>query len=393
MATTQMREVGFDRYVSAAATGDREAFAHLIDATRTLVSSIAFAIVGDLDLSRDIAQDVFLTAWRDLGKLRNPVSFLPWLRQLTRRRAHEVARHRRWQRRHVVTEAAHVRLEAVVDPRPNVVERLMEHDELRLVIATLERLPPEAREVITLYYRQGQSTRHVAELLELSVDAVKQRLSRARSRLRDSVLARAGTALEQTAPDPAFTAAVIVALGPAAPAACAAASVGLSKWFGGSSAATKALAACCGALLGGSAGVGAVVIGGRLVQRNALDERERRELRRLTTLPHCLCRTLGNSVTPAPELLHCDPVAGRWLADLHLKLGTRPHIVHPAVFLEQGESQHRRFVEGFGGHFHAVADAGNAGKTKVQVRTGTVWEPIRNDLARRIKSECLPGGD
>jgi hypothetical protein len=78
--TTQMREVRFDRCVCATATGDREAFAHLIDATRTLVSSIAFAIARDFDLSREIAQDVFLTAWRDLGKLRNPVSFLPWLR-------------------------------------------------------------------------------------------------------------------------------------------------------------------------------------------------------------------------------------------------------------------------------------------------------------------------
>ena len=285
MDTTQMREVRFDRCVRAAATGDREAFAHLIDATRTLVSSIAFAIVRDFDLSRDIAQDVFLTAWRDLGKLRNPVSFLPWLRQLTRRRAHEVARHRRWQRQHVVTEAAaHVRLAAVVDPRPDVIERLVQHDELRLVIATLERLPTEVREVLTLYYRQGQSTRQVAGLLGLSEDAVKQRLSRARSRLRDSVLARAGAALEQTETDPTFTAAVIAALGPAAPAAGTAASVGLSKWFGGASAVAKALAAGSGALLGGVSGVGAVLIGDRLLQRTPLDERERRELRRLTIL-------------------------------------------------------------------------------------------------------------
>src|SRR2546426_3258271 len=158
MDTTQMREVRFDRYVRAAATGDREAFAHLIDATRTLVSSIAFAIVQDFDLSRDIAQDVFLTAWRDLGKLRNPVSFLPWLRQLTRRRAHEVARHRRWQRQHVVTEAAaHVRLAAVVDPRPDVIERLGQHDELPVRLATPRGPPTRGRAGIPVHFRPGHS--------------------------------------------------------------------------------------------------------------------------------------------------------------------------------------------------------------------------------------------
>lgn len=285
MDTARTSELRLDPYVRAAATGDREAFARLIDATRTLVSSIALAIVRDVDLSRDIAQDVFLAAWRDLRKLRDPASFLPWLRQMTRNRAHEVARNRRRQRQHVVTEeAADELLAAAVDPRPDVVERLVKHEEFGLVIETIESLPNEAREVITLYYREGQSARQVAELLGLSEDAVKKRLSRARSRLRESVLARAGAALGQTAPDSTFTAAVIVALGPAAPAAGTAASVGLSKWFGGSSAVAKALAACSGALLGGASGVAAVLIGSHQLQRKALDERERRELRRFTIL-------------------------------------------------------------------------------------------------------------
>ncbi len=78
--------------VPAAARGDRAAFAVLVDGTRSVVSSIALAIVRDADLSRDIAQDVFLAAWRDLGQLRDPNSFLPWLRQLTRNRAYHVLR-------------------------------------------------------------------------------------------------------------------------------------------------------------------------------------------------------------------------------------------------------------------------------------------------------------
>ena len=80
-----------DAWVVAAARGDVDAFARLVSATSSLVSSIALAIVRDLDVSQDVAQDVFLVAWRDLRRLRNPASFLPWLRQMTRHRAQHKA--------------------------------------------------------------------------------------------------------------------------------------------------------------------------------------------------------------------------------------------------------------------------------------------------------------
>src|SRR5439155_6685365 len=83
-----------DAWVVAAARGDVDAFARLVSATSSLVSSIALAIVRDLDVSQDVAQDVFLVAWRDLRRLRNPASFLPWLRQMTRHRAQHVLRAR-----------------------------------------------------------------------------------------------------------------------------------------------------------------------------------------------------------------------------------------------------------------------------------------------------------
>ena len=76
--------------VEAAQRGDQTAFTRLVESTCVLVSSIALAIVRDPDASRDIAQDVFVSAWHDIRKLREPSSFLPWLRQITRNRAHHV---------------------------------------------------------------------------------------------------------------------------------------------------------------------------------------------------------------------------------------------------------------------------------------------------------------
>jgi DNA-directed RNA polymerase specialized sigma24 family protein len=81
--------------------------------------------VRNVDFSRDGAHDVFLAAWRDLRKLRNPSSFLPWLRQITRNRAHHVLRtHVRSKRRLSIDDAEAV-IESVADPRPDASARLI----------------------------------------------------------------------------------------------------------------------------------------------------------------------------------------------------------------------------------------------------------------------------
>src|SRR5882757_2778422 len=150
--------------VLAAAHGDREAFASLVDATGSLVCSIALAILRDVETSRDVAQDVFLAAWQNLRNLRNPASFLPWLRQMTRNRAHHVLRSKVRQRKLVTDQESDDLLAAAVDAGPGAGERLLADEERRLLADAIGSLPDEAREVVTLYYREGRSAQQVADL-------------------------------------------------------------------------------------------------------------------------------------------------------------------------------------------------------------------------------------
>jgi DNA-directed RNA polymerase specialized sigma24 family protein len=135
--------------VILAAGGDRQAFGRVVTATSGMVTAVTLVETRDLEASRDAAQEAYLHAWRDLRTLRNPASFLPWLRELARRRARES----RDQARRLVTGAS----------------------------------ADEARETVVLYYREGRSASQVASLLGLSEDAVWQRLSRARAQLRDDL--------------------------------------------------------------------------------------------------------------------------------------------------------------------------------------------------------------
>src|SRR5262249_49933065 len=156
------------------------------------------AIVRDVVASEDVAQDVFVAAWGSVGKLRNPSSFLPWLRQLARNQAHTFLRTRsRFRRRHAAWEDD---VAAVADPAADARGMLIEREDRRALAEAMEELPDEAREIVTLYYREGKSVRQVAELLGLGEDAVKKRLERARASLRQALLERAGEALRKTAP-------------------------------------------------------------------------------------------------------------------------------------------------------------------------------------------------
>jgi RNA polymerase sigma factor (sigma-70 family) len=285
MESTSAASSVLDPLVRAAAGGDRDAFANLVDRTRTVVCSIAMAILRDVELSQDVAQDVFLSAWRDLRKLREPASFLPWLRQMTRNRAHHVLRSRVRERRIVLHDAdahADALLAVAADAATPAAALIAREDRERLAEA-IDALPDEAREVVTLFYREGQSVRQVADLLGMREDAVKQRLSRARQKLRDSLLDEVGETLRTTAPGAVFTAGVMtMTLTMAAPSTAAAAGIGLSaSKAAGAGVMTQIGAVLLGLAPGALFGGGGVVFGLRSYEKRARDEQELRDIRRL----------------------------------------------------------------------------------------------------------------
>jgi RNA polymerase sigma factor (sigma-70 family) len=269
-------------WVEAAQQGDRDAFGEIVDATRNLVCSIAVAIVGDRTRSEDVAQEVLVAVWRGLPTLRDPASFLPWLRQLTRNRAHEsvrqALRQRRLHDRHG-QEASSLAGGAAEAPAPDVL--LERRSDAAVLAEGLAALPDEAREVLTLYYREGRSVEQVATLLGLSPAALRKRLQRAREQLRSETLERLGEAARRTAPGAAFSAAIAAAIGLGAPTTAAAA--------GASAAATagtgwKLLVGGVAMLPGLLLGLTGILLPLRGLVRRALDARERRQLRTLAAI-------------------------------------------------------------------------------------------------------------
>jgi RNA polymerase sigma factor (sigma-70 family) len=225
--------------VVLAGGGDLAAFTRIVHATSNTVCTIALAIVRNVQASEDVAQETFLAAWQGLSGLRNPASILPWLRQVTRHQAHIWLR---THRREVIDQEA---LQEVTDDRPAADAALIAAEEKEVLAAVLDELSDEAREVLVLYYREGSSAKQVAELLGLTEEAVRQRLSRSRALLREETLQRFGKIVRETAPGGAFVAALAATL----PAPAAAALLAVSPATAATTA-TVVKAGFAGALLG-----------------------------------------------------------------------------------------------------------------------------------------------
>jgi RNA polymerase sigma factor (sigma-70 family) len=270
--------------VAAAQAGDRDAFGRIVDATRNAVCSIAYVVLRNVEQSEDCAQDVYLSAWQGLPKLKDPASFLPWLRQITRYRAADLARkgaHDRHKR--VRGEHAEAVIGAYPDSARGPAEQLLDAEQLALLDEAMASLETECREILILYYREEQSTKAVSELLNLSEAAIRKRLSRARQALRASALDQLAAYARQTAPTGAFTAAVLTGLTVAAPSTAAAAvSIAVAK--GAAPGAGKLLLGLSGVLIGPLIGIGGILYGARREWRNATDQGERDAIRRVALL-------------------------------------------------------------------------------------------------------------
>jgi RNA polymerase sigma factor (sigma-70 family) len=290
-----------EKQLPAAADGDRAAFGRIVAGCQNGITAIALAITRDVPASEDIAQDAFLSAWNHLPRLRNQSSFLPWLRQITRNLAHDHLR-RKYSEKRIDGDMDDI-LAVVADPTPDHPERLSRQQEETVVAELIDELPEETREILLIYYREGQSSKQVASLLGMQDAAVRKRLSRARQSLHQDLMTRLGEFARSSAPTAVFTAIVVgslafsqsaAAAGFAAGAAGAAAGAGVGKLSAavgglgrvvlsgggalGRNAPRLLIGAAGGIVFALIAGIASVLFGVRRHWLTAIDEQEKREL-------------------------------------------------------------------------------------------------------------------
>jgi len=261
--------------VAACLGGDRGAFERIVERYQRLLCSLAYSATGSLSESEDLAQDAFLDAWRQLGMLREPEKLRPWLCGILR---FKVSRLRRSDGQEPVRQAEALELaEDLPSTEEPAADLAMDKEEQAILWSALERVPELYREPLVLYYREHRSIEHVAAALDLTEDAVKQRLARGRKILQERVLSFVEGALSRSTPGRVFTLGVLAAL-PALATPAKAAGIGAVAVQGSMLAKSAGIAALLASISGAVSAV--------LTLRANLDQsrtpRERRAVVKIT---------------------------------------------------------------------------------------------------------------
>lgn len=165
--------------------GDTEAFAVLVRRYQGVVYRLLTRLAGSTPDAEDLAQEVFLNAYRRLPQLRTPGAFRCWLLRAARNRAIDYVRSARPSCTAAPRGGCECRENRVAPAgEPDPAQEAVLREEVAVVREAVARLPLADREVIHLKYVEDLGVPEIARVLGLPRRTVETRLYRARRRLR-----------------------------------------------------------------------------------------------------------------------------------------------------------------------------------------------------------------
>lgn len=166
--------------IERAKNGDEKAFAELINQHRDRIWGVCLSITRNHHDAEDALARTLYLLWTKLDRFHGKAGFGTWVYRVASNAAKEVVRKRKDEVSYDATMPDEPAFE-FEDPNAEFVEQLVHNEVLLEALNQLDELP---REAIVLHEVAGLPVNEIARQQDSSVDAVKQRLSRGRKKLR-----------------------------------------------------------------------------------------------------------------------------------------------------------------------------------------------------------------
>ena len=166
-------------------SGDEDAFSDLVKRYHKSVHSFAWGKIRDYHIAEEITQDTFLQVYNKLPSLQDPSRFAGWLFTITHRQSLAWLRKKR-----IVMQSLENTDEEILEKTAYVSflaeqrERASTERRREIVGNLLEKLPETERTTMILHYLGEMPCKTISKLLGVSLNTVKSRLNRARTRLK-----------------------------------------------------------------------------------------------------------------------------------------------------------------------------------------------------------------
>ena len=162
-------------------SGEMELFGHLYDRYGNKVFRKVISMLKDKETSKDVTQEILVKSFLSLSKFEGKSKFSTWLYMVTYNACID---HIRKKKRSILVES-----ELTDDGMLAYEDTLYEKEILELDIERLEEvlelIPVEDKSILLMFYQDDMSIKDLTDYLDVGASAVKMRLSRARSKLKN----------------------------------------------------------------------------------------------------------------------------------------------------------------------------------------------------------------
>jgi len=184
-------------WVRRARDGDQIAFGRLVAAYQNPVYNLAYRMLGNADEAEEAAQETFLRVYIKFHTYDPQRSFRSWMLSIASHYCIDRLRRRRIAWLSFKDEIAETGglAERLVSASPHPESTVVQHEREEQIQRLLMTLSPTDRAALTLLYWYDHSYEEIAEVLNLTVSAVKSRLFRARRALAEKMQGEVGYAM------------------------------------------------------------------------------------------------------------------------------------------------------------------------------------------------------
>ena len=181
--------------IESALDGQQAGFEELVNRYKNLIYSMIYRMTKDREEANDLAQEVFIKIYRNLGSYSSEYRFSTWVMRIT---TNLVIDHRRKRKLETVSieaagdgsreEAGLGVLDRTADTDESPEDVLLRREEQTRIRRLIDRLPDMYKAPILLYHQKGLSYQEIADAIDEPISKVKNRIFRGRKMLKEYYL-------------------------------------------------------------------------------------------------------------------------------------------------------------------------------------------------------------
>jgi RNA polymerase sigma-70 factor (ECF subfamily) len=171
--------------ISNVLRGDHQAYSELVTRYQDYVFTLALRMVKNREDAEEVAQDVFIKAYKYLADFRGDSKFTTWLYTIANNTGISFLRKKKLEVHSLDNEKV---FEAADNQDSGMQANQVEQkSRIAMVNEAINLLNPDDAQIITLFYKAEQSLEETARILGVETNTAKVRLHRARGRLKDKM--------------------------------------------------------------------------------------------------------------------------------------------------------------------------------------------------------------